>query len=55
MGQVHNYDIDVVDREIYLHSHIGMADEEEAGIEYRMSTQFIKNLHLLNKVDQKTF
>lgn len=53
VGQVHNYDIDVVDREIYLHSHIGMSDEEEAGIEYRMATQFIKNLHLLNKVDQK--
>jgi ATP-dependent Clp endopeptidase proteolytic subunit ClpP len=52
VSQVHNYDINLVDREIYLHSHIGMA-EEEAGIEYRMATQFIKNLHLLNKVDQK--
>jgi len=54
MNQVHNYDLNIVDREIYLHSHFGVgSDEEEAGIEYRMATQFIKNLHILNKVEQK--
>lgn len=54
INQVHNYDLNIVEREIYLHSHFGLAgDEEEGGIEYRMATQFIKNLHLLNKLEPK--
>lgn len=54
INQVHNYDLNIVEREIYLHSHFGLiGDEEEGGIEYRMATQFIKNLHILNNVEQK--
>jgi len=53
VGQVHNYDLNIIEREIYLHSHFGLAgDEEEGGIEYRMATQFIKNLHILNQMEQ---
>lgn len=51
VGQVHNYDLNPYAREIYLHSHYsssGHADEE-GGIEYRMATQFVKNLHLLDQ------
>lgn len=54
ISQVHNYDLNIVEREIYLHSHFGMVgDEEEGGIEYRMSTQFIKNLHILNRIERR--
>jgi ATP-dependent protease ClpP protease subunit len=50
VNQVHNYDLNPFNREIYLHSHYSGHDEE-SGIEYRMATQFIKNLHLLDQVD----
>jgi ATP-dependent Clp protease, protease subunit len=46
LEQVHYYQLSVSSREIYLHS----ADEsdEEPGVEYRMATKFIKNLHILD-------
>ena len=49
---VHNYELNPVTREIYLHSHYS-AGEDESGIEYRMSTQFIKNLNLLDQNNNK--
>lgn len=48
VNQVHNYDLNPFNREIYLHSHYSGHDEE-SGIEYRMATQFVKNLHLLEQ------
>jgi ATP-dependent protease ClpP protease subunit len=48
VNQVHNYDLNSSTREIYLHSHYSSQDEE-SGVEYRMATQFIKNLYLLNR------
>lgn len=51
ISQVHNYDLNPYNREIYLHSHYSSAHDEESGIEYRMATQFIKNLHLLERID----
>lgn len=48
ISQVHNYDLNPFKREIYLHSHYSGHDEE-SGIEYRMATQFIKNLHVLDQ------
>lgn len=48
INQAHNYDLNFLNREIYLHSHYS-SNDEESGIEYRMATQFIKNLHLLDK------
>ncbi len=48
INQAHNYDLNYLNREIYLHSHYS-SNDEESGIEYRMATQFIKNLHLLDK------
>lgn len=56
VNQVHNYDLNLLTREIYLHSHFsagGAHPEEEGGIEYRMATQFIKNLHLLDYNENK--
>jgi ATP-dependent Clp endopeptidase proteolytic subunit ClpP len=52
ISQVHNYDLNIVEREIYLHSHFGLTGDEEGGIEYRMATQFIKNLHILNRIEK---
>lgn len=52
VNQVHNYDLNPASREIYLHSHYNSGHpDEEGGIEYRMATQFIKNLHLLDHTD----
>lgn len=50
--QVHNYWIDIVRREIWIHgidmntdSYVG----EEPGVEYMMATRVIKNLHILRR------
>ena len=46
---LHEYGVNVRSREIYLHGWHGTTEEEFVpGMEYRMATKFIKNLHLLN-------
>lgn len=53
VAHVHNYDVNLHTREIYLHSHYSAGHpDEEGGIEYRMATQFVKNLHLLDLLDE---
>ncbi len=44
---LHSYNIDVKNREIYLHSHISDA-EDESGVDYRCAIVFEKNLRYLN-------
>lgn len=44
---IHNYSLDVKNREIYLHSYISDLDEEP-GIDYRCSILFEKNIRYLN-------
>ena len=52
LGQVHNYDVNLATREIYLHSHYNASGpDEESGVEFRMATTFIKNLHVLDLAD----
>jgi ATP-dependent protease ClpP protease subunit len=49
LGQAHTFDVNLTTREIYLHSHYSAGGpEEEGGVEYRMATTFIKNLHILD-------
>jgi ATP-dependent protease ClpP protease subunit len=48
-NQVHNNNLNIFGREIYIHSH--SFNDEDSGIEYKMATQFIKNLHLLNQIN----
>lgn len=50
---VHSYWLDLGGRETWIHSHYGIGDDEgnEPGMEYRMSTTVIKNLHMLNKAN----
>ena len=45
LNDIHSYGININAREIYLHSH--HSHGEEPGIEFKMATTFIKNLHVL--------
>jgi ATP-dependent protease ClpP protease subunit len=46
LHSIHNYNLDPVNREIYLHSHIDGSDE--GGVDYRSSIFLEKNLRYLN-------
>lgn len=48
LNDIHNYNIDVENREIYLHSYF--ADSDEPGVDYRSAIIFQKNLRYLNLV-----
>lgn len=43
---IHNYNVDVENREIYLHSYFDT--EDESGVDYRSAIVFEKNLRYLN-------
>ncbi len=45
ISEIHNHHINHLNREIYLHGHIDA--DEEPGVDYRMATSFVKNLHIL--------
>jgi len=45
ISEIHNHHINHLTREIYLHGHVDA--DEEPGVDYRMATSFIKNLHIL--------
>lgn len=46
---IHNYNIDPENREIYLHSYISDSDDEP-GVDYRCAINFEKNLRYLNTI-----
>lgn len=46
ISDVHTHNINNHSRELYLHGHVDIYDEEP-GVDYRMATTFIKNLHIL--------
>lgn len=47
ISDIHNNNVNHHSREIYLHGHMDGVDEEEPGVDYRMATKFIKNVHIL--------
>jgi hypothetical protein len=47
ISYLHDHNIDIANREIYLHSYLGESDEE-GGVDYRSSVKFEKNLRYLN-------
>lgn len=47
ISDIHINNINHHSREIYLHGHKEGYDEEEPGVDYRMATTFIKNVHIL--------
>ena len=46
---VHNHNINLNLRDIYLHSYYTKDEEEEPGVDYRQATTFIKNLWILDQ------
>lgn len=53
MHDIHNFNINIDSREIYLHSFFGIdaSDDYESGVDYRMSSVFIKNVNFLNSIN----
>jgi ATP-dependent protease ClpP protease subunit len=49
---LHQYNIDPYNREIFLHSH--MEAEEEAGVDYRSAIMLEKNIRYLNNISNET-
>lgn len=47
LNNIHDYNIDIENREIYLHSYLS-GDPEESGVDYRSAIVFEKNLRYLN-------
>tara|TARA_B100001778_G_C18594094_1_gene633739 strand:+ start:889 stop:1554 length:666 start_codon:yes stop_codon:yes gene_type:complete len=48
---IHNIGVDPKTREVYLHSN--MDSEEEAGVDFRSATSFIKNIRYLNQISHE--
>lgn len=48
INDIHTYNIDIENREIYLHSYI--SDVDEGGVDYRSAIMFEKNLRHLNLI-----
>jgi ATP-dependent protease ClpP protease subunit len=46
ISDVHSHSINYDTREVYLHG--AYSGDEEPGVEYRMATTFIKNMHILD-------
>lgn len=49
LNNIHQYNIDVKNREIFLHSYLSDGDEEP-GVDYRSAINFQKNLRYLNSI-----
>jgi len=51
LSSIHNHNIDVKNREVYLHSRIDC--EEESGVEFSCSVIFQKNIRYLNTINSE--
>ncbi len=52
LNHIHDYNVDVENREIFLHSYID-SNEEDAGVDYRSSIGLIKNIRYLNTISDE--
>lgn len=51
IASVHDYNINIDTREIYLHEYYSSeSNSGDPGIDYRMASMFVKNLNLLNQI-----
>ena len=50
--EIHDYWIDIENRELWIHG-VDDGETEEPGVDYRMATQVIKNLHFLRAQDKE--
>lgn len=48
-NNIHDYNIDIENREIYLHSYFN-EEQDESGVDYRSAVMFEKNLRYLNLI-----
>ena len=53
ISEAHEHDILVLSREIFLHGEINDEDGEDAGIDSKISNRFLKNLQILESIDDK--
>uniref|UniRef100_A0A6M3KUV2 Putative protease n=1 Tax=viral metagenome TaxID=1070528 RepID=A0A6M3KUV2_9ZZZZ len=52
VGELHEYNILLETKEIFLHGYIGDT-EDDPGIDYRSASNFIKNIKILESMDDK--
>ena len=52
ISDVHSHNINNSSRELYLHGYVDTEDQEP-GVDYRMATNFIKNVHILQSQSNK--
>jgi ATP-dependent Clp protease protease subunit len=52
VSDVHNYGINIKTREIFLHPYVANNDEDP-GVDYKMSTNFYKNIRLLESINSQ--
>jgi ATP-dependent protease ClpP protease subunit len=52
LEHIHNYNICVEKREIYLHGFLG-SEEHDPGVDYRMASMFLKNINLLSSLSDE--
>ena len=52
INDIHSYGVNVKTREIYLNSYVS-SNEDDPGVDYRMSSQFIKNITQLDSINNK--
>ncbi|GAG32606.1 unnamed protein product, partial [marine sediment metagenome] len=52
LSDVHAHHINIEAREVYIHGHY-VELESEPGVDYRMATTFVKNLHFLEKINKR--
>ena len=50
ISDVHTYGLDAKSREIYLHGYVANC-EEDPGVDYRMASNFIKNIRILDSIN----
>lgn len=53
LHDVHNHNINLNLRDIYVHSYYKCETDDEPGVDYRQATTFIKNLHVLDQSPHK--
>lgn len=50
---IHDYGIDIENREIYLHSYVADSEDSDYGIEHRAAVRFEKNVRYLNLISSE--
>jgi len=53
VDEMHRYNILLEAREVFLHGCIEGSEEGDPGVDYRMATNFVKNMALLDRIDDK--